>query len=76
MLETAKWYIVYTRSGHENKVAQDIKKIAKSHNLENLILEVKVPTETVQEIKNGKAKEVERKLYPSYVIIKMIFNNK
>ncbi len=75
MLETAKWYVVHTYSGYENKVAQDIEKIVKSQHLENLIKEVKIPTEKLKEIKNGKTREVERKLFPSYVIIKMIFNN-
>lgn len=75
MSETAKWYVVHTYSGYENKVAQDIEKIVKSQHLEDLIKEVKIPTEKLQEIKNGKTREIERKLFPSYVIIKMIFND-
>lgn len=75
MLETAKWYIVHTYTGHENKVAQDIKTVAKNQNLENLIMEVKIPTEKVQEIKNGKTRELEKKLFPSYVMIKMVLTN-
>jgi len=75
MLERPKWYIIHTYTGYENKVAQDIQKVAKSQHLENLIMEIKIPTETLQEIKNGKTKEVERKLFPSYVIIKMILTN-
>ena len=75
MSETAKWYIVHTYSGYENKVAQDIEKVTKSQHLENLIKEVKIPTETLQKIKNGKTKEVKRKLFPSYVIIKMVLTN-
>lgn len=75
MSETAKWYVIHTYSGYENKVAQDIEKVAKSKHLENLIKEIKIPVETLQKIKNGKTKEVERKLFPSYVIIKMILTN-
>lgn len=75
MSETAKWYVIHTYSGYENKVAQDIEKLAKDENLKGLIKEVKIPVETLQEIKNGKTKEVERKLFPSYVIIKMILTN-
>ena len=75
MSETAKWYVIHTYSGYENKVAQDIKKVAKNDNFKNLIKEVKIPVETLQEIKNGKTKEVERKLFPSYVIIKMVLTN-
>lgn len=75
MSETAKWYVIHTYSGYENKVAQDIEKVAKNKNLENLIQEIKIPVETLQKIKNGKTKEVERKLFPSYIIIKMILTN-
>ncbi len=75
MSEMAKWYVIHTYSGYENKVAQDIEKITKSKHLEDLIQEVKIPMERMQEIKNGKTKEVDRKLFPSYVIIKMILTN-
>lgn len=75
MSKITKWYVIHTYSGYENKVAQDIEKVTKSKHLENLIKEVKIPVETLQEIKNGKTREIERKLFPSYVIIKMILTN-
>ena len=75
MSEQAKWYVVHTYSGYENKVAKNIEKVVESRQLHDLILEVKIPTETVDEIKDGKKKEVERKLFPSYVIIKMVMTD-
>ena len=74
MAEQAKWYIVHTYSGYENKVATNIEKVVENRGLHDLIVEVKVPTETVTEIKDGKTKEVERKLYPGYVMVKMVMN--
>ena len=54
MAETAKWYVVHTYSGYENKVKQDIEKVVENRKLHDLILEVQVPTETVTEITDGK----------------------
>lgn len=67
-----KWYVVHTYSGYENKVATDLEKVVENRKLFDLIKEVKVPVEKVVEIKDNKKKEVERKLYPGYVLIKMI----
>ena len=53
MSETAKWYVVHTYSGYENKVAQNIEKAVENHKLHDLIQEVKVPTETVVEVKDN-----------------------
>lgn len=75
MNETPKWYVVHTYSGYENKVAQNIEKAVENRHLNELIKEVKVPIEKVEEIKDGKKKEIERKLYPSYVLVKMIMND-
>jgi len=75
MSEAAKWYVVHTYSGYENKVAKDIKKTVENRKLHELIQEVRVPTETVTEITDGKTKEVERKTYPGYVLIKMVVND-
>lgn len=72
MSQQAKWYVVHTYSGHENKVKTNIEKIVENRGMEDVILEVKVPTEERVEIKNGKKKVKETKLYPGYVIIKMI----
>ena len=54
MSEQAKWYVVHTYSGYENKVAKNIEKVVESHQLHDLILEVKIPTEMADEIKDGK----------------------
>lgn len=69
----AKWYVVHTYSGYENKVATDLSKMVENRQLQDLIYDIKVPTETVVEIgKDDKKKEVERKIFPGYVLIKMI----
>lgn len=75
MAETAKWYVIHTYSGYENKVVQDIKKAVEYRGLHDLILEVQVPTEMVNEITNGKEKQVESKVFPSYVMLKMIYTD-
>lgn len=75
MSEAAKWYVVHTYSGYENKVAKDIEKTVENRKLHELIHEVRVPTEMVTEITDGKTKEVERKTYPGYVLIKMVVND-
>lgn len=75
MSETARWYVVHTYSGYENKVAQNIEKVVENHQLHDLIHEVKVPTETVVEVKDNKKREVERKVFPGYVLVKMIMTD-
>ncbi|MDE6021452.1 MAG: transcription termination/antitermination protein NusG [Ruminococcus sp.] len=75
MTESAKWYVIHTYSGYENKVAQDIEKVVENRKLHDLILEVRVPTERVTEINDGKTKEVERKTFPSYVLLKMVYTD-
>lgn len=75
MSETAKWYVVHTYSGYENKVAQNIEKVVENRKLRDLIPEVRVPTELVTEIKDSKTREVERKVFPSYVLIKMVLTD-
>lgn len=72
MSEAAKWYVVHTYSGYENKVAQNIEKVVENRKLHELIQEVRVPTERVVETVNGKEKEFERKTFPGYVLIKMV----
>lgn len=76
MSSEAKWYVIHTYSGYENKVASDIMKTVETRGLQDMILEVKVPTETVIEIKDNKERVVERKTYPGYVLIKMIVTEK
>ncbi|MGI6402940.1 MAG: transcription termination/antitermination protein NusG [Oscillospiraceae bacterium] len=75
MPEEARWYVVHTYSGYENKVATNIEKAVENRKLQDLIQEVQVPTETVVEIKDNKKKEVERKIYPGYVMVKMIMTD-
>ncbi|MCI8441263.1 MAG: transcription termination/antitermination protein NusG [Provencibacterium sp.] len=75
MAEEAKWYVVHTYSGYENKVATNIEKAVENRKLHELINEVLVPTETVKEIKDNKAREVERKIFPGYVLVKMIMTD-
>ncbi|MDD3430315.1 MAG: transcription termination/antitermination protein NusG, partial [Oscillospiraceae bacterium] len=67
----AQWYVVHTYSGYENKVMQDLITMVENRRLQDLIEEVKVPTEIVPEIKDGVTKEVEHKLFPGYVLVKM-----
>ncbi len=71
----AKWYVVHTYSGHENKVKANIEKIVENRGMQDVILEVAVPTEEVTEIKNGKKKVKSRKIYPGYAIVKMFMND-
>ena len=75
-MEEAKWYVAHTFSGYEIKVASNIQTVVENRNLHDLIQEVSVPTETVVEIKeDGSKKEVERKIFPSYVLVKMVMND-
>ncbi len=75
MSETAKWYVVHTYSGYENKVAQNIEKVVENRSLQDLIYEVKVPTEKVVEVKDNKTRDIERKIFPGYVLVKMILTD-
>ncbi len=75
MSENAKWYVVHTYSGYENKVAATIEKAVENRGLSELIHEVKVPMEKVTEIKDNVAREVERKMFPGYVLVKMIMSD-
>lgn len=75
MSETAKWYVIHTYSGYENKVAKNIETVVENQSLQALIEEVCVPTETVLEVKDNKQREVERKVFPGYVLVKMILTD-
>ena len=72
---TLKWYVVHTYSGYENKVAGDLMTTVENRGLQDMITEVKVPTEIVVENNDGKTKEVEHKIFPSYVFVKMIYTD-
>jgi transcriptional antiterminator NusG len=71
----AKWYVVHTYSGYENKVKVNIEMTVQNRNLQDQILEVMVPMETVVEIKDSVSKNVERKMFPGYVLVHMIMND-
>ncbi len=71
----AKWYVVHTYSGYENKVKANIEKTIENRHLEEQILEVRVPLEEVVEIKNGVKKQVQKKMFPGYVLVNMFMND-
>lgn len=69
------WYVVHTYSGYENKVKANLEKAIHNRGFEDIILEVKVPMEETIEVKNGKKKHVMKKMYPGYVMVKMILDD-
>ena len=71
---TPEWYVVHTYSGYENKVKIDLENTSKNRNLQDKILEVAIPQQSVTEIKGGAKKAVDRKLIPGYVLIRMVMN--
>ena len=76
MAETAKWYVVFTYSGYENTVKATIEKKVENRQLQNEIQAIAIPMETVTEInESGVSKTYERKLYPGYVFVKMIYSD-
>ena len=74
-MSEAKWYVVHTYSGYENKVKVDIEKTIENRHLEDQILEVRVPMQEVVELKNGAKKSVSKKMFPGYVLINMVMND-
>jgi len=75
MAERARWYVVHTYSGYENKVKANIEKTIENRNLQELILNVEVPMEEVVEIKDGKKKVMLKKIFPGYVLLKMFMTD-
>ncbi len=76
MAEAARWYVVHTYSGYENTVKATIEKTVQSRNLQEQILTVSIPMETVTEITDsGTSKTYDRKLYPGYVFVKMVYSD-
>lgn len=71
----ANWYVVHTYSGYENKVKANIEKTIENRHLEEEILEVRVPMQDVVELKNGAKKQVQKKMFPGYVLIHMVMND-
>ena len=74
-MEEAKWYVVHTFSGYENKVKVDIEKTVENRNLQDQILEVAIPLQEVMENKDGQKKSSMRKIFPAYVLVHMIMND-
>ena len=76
MAGTAKWYVVHTYSGYENTVKATIEKTVESRQLQDVILDISIPMETVTEItESGVSKTYDRKVYPGYVLVKMVYSD-
>ena len=72
---TLEWYVVHTYSGYENKVKQNLEQIVKNRGMEDVITDIRIPTETVVESDGSRDKEVESKIMPAYVFIKMVMTD-
>lgn len=72
--ENVKWYVVHTYSGYENKVKTNIEKVIENRNLQKYIHDIQVPMEEQTEVKDGKKKVTLKKVFPGYVMVKMIMN--
>ena len=76
MSDSAKWYVIHTYSGYENAVKTSIEKFVAGRGMEDMILRMEIPMETVTEVTDsGTMKEVERKVFPGYVLIKMVMTD-
>ena len=75
MAESAKWYVVHTYSGYENKVKTNLEKRVESMNMQDKIFRVMIPTEDEVELKDGKKKTVTKKVFPGYVLVEMIMTD-
>jgi len=76
MAETAKWFVLQTYSGYENTVKATIEKTVEARQLQDRILAISIPTETVTEItESGVSKTYDRKVYPGYVLVKMVYSD-
>jgi transcription termination/antitermination protein NusG len=74
--EMAQWYVVHTYSGYENKVKANLEKSVENNEaLQSLIQEISIPVEEVVEIRNGKRHTIQRKIFPGYVLVKMIMTD-
>ena len=74
-MSEANWYVVHTYSGYENKVKANIEKTIENRHLEEQMLEVRVPMQDVVELKDGQSRQVQKKMFPGYVLINMIMND-
>ena len=75
MTERAKWYVVHTYSGYENKVKVNLEKTIENRDLHELIIDIQVPMEEVVEVKDGKKKVSLKKIFPGYVLLKMFMTD-
>ena len=75
MADELKWYVAHTYSGYENTVAMSIEQAVENRNMHDLITEVSIPLETVTEITDSGPKTVERKVFPGYVLVKMVMTD-
>ena len=75
MNEGLKWYVAHTYSGYENKVKTNLEKIIENRGLHDVITDIRIPTEVVVESDGGKEREVEAKVFPAYVLIKMVMTD-
>ena len=76
MSENAKWYVIHTYSGYENAVKTSIEKFVTGRGMEDQILRIEIPMETVTEVtESGETKQVERKVFPGYVLVKMVMTD-
>ena len=75
MADELKWYVAHTYSGYENTVAASIEKSVENRNMKDLITEVNIPMETVTEITDNGPKTVDRKVFPGYVLVKMVMTD-
>ena len=75
MADNANWYVVHTYSGYENTVKATIEKYVENRGLQDEILEINIPMETVTEITDNGSKDVERKVFPGYVLVKMVMTD-
>lgn len=74
-MENAKWYVIHTYSGYENKVKTNLEKTVENRDLQDKIFEIRLPEEEIVEVKDGVKKAVKRKLFPGYLFVKMIMDN-
>ena len=74
-ISQARWYVIHTYSGYENKVKVNLEKAVENNGLQDMILDVQIPIEEAIEIKNNRRKTVQHKLLPGYVLVKMIMTN-
>ena len=76
MSENARWYVIHTYSGYENKVSANLERKVHSLGMENEIFRIVIPMENEVEVKDGKKRSVQRKVFPGYVLVEMIVNDR